>query len=380
MAEPSSAAMRLAWHYENPMAQALEAQRAGVPVLGITSNTIPWELARAAGFFPVMLRRNGRIFPAADEYMETNVFQARIRGIFDGVVRGDWDFLRGVLIPRTSEQEYKLFLYLREVARERSRDGMPPVYLYDLLHSRSPESHAYGLDRTRDLKKQLEETSGRPVGANALREAVAESNSARAAARRLLRLRDGSPRLSGTEALRLTGAYWFMSRAEFAKLALEAAENLEGREALPGARLLVKGAPLDGVGLHAELETHGAIVVAEDDWWGARSAGRDIDSGNDVLKAIFEHYYSEAPSPRVFPAEDADRWFETRVTDGIDGVVFYLPAEDYVAGWDYPRQKRFLDHAGIPSMVVREDAGAGELSVEAHKCIDRFVRETVRRR
>jgi benzoyl-CoA reductase/2-hydroxyglutaryl-CoA dehydratase subunit BcrC/BadD/HgdB len=375
MPEPTSATMRLAWHYENPMAQALEAHRAGIPVVGITSNTIPWELVRAAGFFPLMLRADGRATPAADEYMEANVFHRRIRQIFDSVVSGAWDFLRAILLPRTSEQEYKLFLYSREVARERTREGMPRVYLYDLLHTRSPESREYGLERTYELKKQLEEITGQPIGADALREAVVESNAARAALRRLLRLRHDGPRLSGTEALRLIGPFWFMSRAEFATLALEAAEDLERRERLPGVRLLVKGAPLDGVGLHSALETRGAVVIAEDDWWGARSVGADIDASADVL----EHYYLEAPSPRVFPPEDADRWFQSRVTNGVDGVVFYLPPEDYVAGWDYPRQKQFLDGLGIRSLAVCEDAGAGALSLKARESIEQFVRASARK-
>src|SRR5580658_5681210 len=105
MPESNSAASQLAWHYENPMAQALEAHRAGVPVVGVTSNTVPWELIRAAGFFPVMLHPAQRATPAADEYMERDVFQSRIRGIFDSVVRGEWDFLRAIIFPRTSEQE-----------------------------------------------------------------------------------------------------------------------------------------------------------------------------------------------------------------------------------------------------------------------------------
>jgi benzoyl-CoA reductase/2-hydroxyglutaryl-CoA dehydratase subunit BcrC/BadD/HgdB len=380
MPESNSAAMRLAWHYENPMAQALEAHRAGAPVVGVTSNTIPWELIQAAGFFPVMLRSSQSTAPAADEYMETNVFQARIRQIFESAVSGVWSFLQTIIISRTSEQEYKLFLYLREVAREGARNGMPPVYLFDLLHSRSPESHAYGLNRTEKLKKHLEEIAGRPIATRDLVEEVAESNAARAAVRRLLRLRHGTPRLTGTEALPLIGAYWFMARAEYVKLALEAAEILERRETLPGVRLLVKGAPLDRVGPHAALETHGAIVVAEDDWWGTRSVGADIDAGNDVLKAIAEHYYSDAPSPRVFPSEAADRWFQSNLTDGVDGVVFYLPPDDYVAAWDYPRQKRFLDGVGIPSLVLREGLGTGELSSESHQSIEQFVRETARKR
>src|SRR6204780_2705564 len=200
MPESDSAAMQLAWHYEHPMAQAIEAHRAGIAVVGLTSNTIPWELIRAAGLFPVMLRPGRRATPAADEYMETDVFQARIRQIFDSALSGEWSFLRAIILSRTSEQEYKLFLYLREVGREGARDGMPPAYLYGLLHSHSAETRAYGISRTEELKRQLEEIAGRPITARDMAESVAESNAARAAVRRLLQLRQGSPRLSGTEA------------------------------------------------------------------------------------------------------------------------------------------------------------------------------------
>lgn len=374
MDQSSGAATRLAWHYENPMAQAMEAHRSGVPVVGLTSNTVPWELIRAAGFFPVMLRPAQDVAPAADEFMETNVFPDRIRQIFESAVGGEWSFLRAIILSRTSEQEYKLFLYLREVARESTRDGMPPVHLYGLLHSQSEETRAHGMSRTEELKRVLEEIAGHPITARDMAEAIAESNAARAAVRRLLQLRKGAPRLSGAEALPLIGAYWFMPRAEYAKLATEAAEALERREPLPGARLIVKGASLDHVQLHAALESHGAIVVAEDDWWGARSVGGDISEGGDALKAIFDHYYLDAPSPRMFPRDVADHWFESRVREGVDGVVFYLPSEDFALGWDYPRQKVFLDGLGIPSIVVREDPAAGELSSQSHESIKQFVK------
>jgi benzoyl-CoA reductase/2-hydroxyglutaryl-CoA dehydratase subunit BcrC/BadD/HgdB len=380
MPESNSAAKQLAWHYENPMAQAIEAHRAGIPVVGLTSNTIPWELIRAAGLFPVMLRPARGATPAADEFMEKDVFQARIRQIFESTVTGEWSFLRAIILSRTSEQEYKLFLYLREVARESPREGVPPVYLYDLLHSQSAETSAYGISRTEELKRQLEAIADRRIAAQDMAEAIAESNAARAAVRLLLGLRQGAPRLGGTEALPLIGAYWFMARSEYAKLATEAADIFRRREPFPGARLIVKGAPLEHVQLHAALESHGAMVIAEDDWWGTRSVGADIDPGSDALKAIFEHYYLDAPSPRVFPSEAADRWFKSRVREGVDGAVFYLPPEDYVLGWDFPRQKHFLDDLLIPSLIVGQDPGAGELGSQLHGNIERFVNAIVPKR
>lgn len=335
------------------MAQALERHNAGIPIVGVTSNTVPWELISAAGLFPVMLRPPVTATSLADEFMEENVFQPRIRNIFSQVISEEAQFLDAIIIPRTSEQEYKLFLYLREVARADVR--MPPVYLYDLLHYRTAESHTYGLNRTQALKKQIEEIAGHTIAPNALSRAIAESNAGRAAARSLLRLREGTPRLGGSDALPLVGAFWFMDRAEYADVAQEAAIVIERRPPLLGARLIVKGLPLEHNGLHRMLESHGAVVVAEDDWWGTRCAGDDIADLQDGITAVFEKYYIDSPSIRVFPPGIADEWFETAVRKGIDGVVFYLPQDDYVAGWDYPRQKLFLDKLGIPNLLIRSD-------------------------
>lgn len=357
---------RLAWHYENPMAQAQEKYDAGVPVVGITSNTVPWELLSAAGLFPVMLRPPATTTPFADKFMEENVFHPRIRGIFDQLVSGEWKFLNAVIIPRTSEQEYKLFLYLREVARTSMDVRMPPVYLYDLLHSRSDETQAYGLNRTQAFKKQIEKIAGHPIAPSELSRAITESNAGRAAVRSLLRLREGTPRLRGSNALPLVGAFWFMDRAEYAIIGQQTALTIEKRPPLRGARLIVKGLPLDHNGLHRVLESHGAIVVAEDDWWGTRCAGDDIPDQQDGISAVFEKYYFNSPSPRVFPPGIADEWFENAVRTRCDGVVFYLPPEDYVAGWDYPRQKLFLDKLGIPSLLMRSDAAHLDIKESEH--------------
>ena len=46
---------RLTWHYEKPAAEAMASAANGIPVVGITSNTVPWELIRAAGAFPCVI-------------------------------------------------------------------------------------------------------------------------------------------------------------------------------------------------------------------------------------------------------------------------------------------------------------------------------------
>ncbi|NOT61278.1 MAG: 2-hydroxyacyl-CoA dehydratase, partial [Acidobacteria bacterium] len=241
-------------------------------------------------------------------------------------------------------------------------DKIPPTYLYDLLHTRTPRSERYGLERTKELALRLAEATGQAITDESLTNAINESNAARAAIRQLLRLRRrAKPKLSGAEAMALIGAWNFMDRTSFAELAAQAVNELKAAKSLNGPRLLVKGAALDHPLMHQALESHGAIVVAEDDWHGARAAGRDIALGKDLLACVFRKYHRDAESPRVYPADVADKWFEREALHNIDGVVFYLPPEDDIGGWDYPRQKQFLVQRGIPHLLIREEAREAQL-------------------
>ncbi len=364
---------RLTWHYENPAAEAMVAAANGIPVVGITSNTVPWELIRAAGAFPCVINSGNADHPDIANFMEEGVFEKRIRAIFGAAISGDLQHLSLLLISRTSEQEYKLYLYLREVARQDPKRRIPAVYLYDVLHTRSSESYAYGLERTLCLKKRLEELTGKAIDDVGLLQAIEESNSARRAIRNLLSLRKPEPKVSGTEALALIGPSFFIHKDKYAGMASEVLKVIEHRNPLRGKRVLIEGASLNHRGLHKAFEKHGAVVVAEDDWWGSRSSGEDISDGsNDLMRAIFEKYYLDTPSLRLFPFEIADAWFQKASADGIDGVVFYLPPEDCVAGWDYPRRRQFLDERGVPHLLVRDDARS--ISEECRGRIEQFVR------
>ena len=124
----------------------------GSRIAGITSNTVPWEILRAAGYAPCLLKEDAGPTPYADRWME-DVFDHRIRVIFDRLCSGAWSHVHRVVIPRTSEQEHKLYLYLREMARTQAGPAIPELYFYNLLHTRTPESHDYGLERTRQIEQ-----------------------------------------------------------------------------------------------------------------------------------------------------------------------------------------------------------------------------------
>ena len=373
-----SAISALVHCFAQPLADARARQAAGDAVVGTVATTIPWEILRAAGFSPVVVRPVRQPAEGCEEFLEPHVFSPRIRALFESAVAGDLSFLTALAFARTSEQEYKAYLYLREVAREGRGGSLPPLWFFDLLYSPSPHAYEYGLAQTREWLVRIAALTGRAVHAENLRVAIAESNAARAAVRRLLALRRAEPKLSGAEALALLGSFFLLDRGSYAALANRAATEAERRSPLKGPRLILAGAWLDHERLHALLESHGAVVIGEDGEWGLRAAGRDIESDAEGVAAIFDKYYRDGPSVRQFaPADRA--WLDELSAADVDGLVFYLPPDDSVMGWDMPHERTRLDARGIPSLVIRDDVDDPRMPARWHETIAAFIRQVSRR-
>ncbi|MGH9592760.1 MAG: 2-hydroxyacyl-CoA dehydratase, partial [Bryobacteraceae bacterium] len=209
---------------------------------------------------------------------------------------------------------------------------------------------------------------------NDLCQAIAEGNRARAAVREILHQRHAG-RLEGSAAITIIRGFYTEDREQFARSAPEKLRCISPANSESRPRIMIKGAPLDHTALHCLVERCGGYVVAEDDWSGSRAAGdHDIRMDGDPVVAIFDKYFYDAVSPRVHPPSDADAWFGREIKKNkVNGVLFYIPLEDDVVGWDYPRHLALLKTGGVPSLAVRE-SGAPEPSSRLTDQVSDFVR------
>jgi hypothetical protein len=326
-------------------------------VVGVLGNAAPVELVLAAGRRPVLVAPEPpHPTPFADPWMESD-FEWEQRSLVDRAVRGDFESLDLLIVTRSYHEVY---YYLKEIVRQGQGPKVPPLYMYDLMQSQRPAVRPYGLNRTSDLLARLERLAERPISDSDLRAAIALTNRRRRAIRDLLeRRRQGQ--VSGATAVRAIGAGFFMDPSTYTETltaflaelpADEPASDLAGRPRL----LVVPSEPLYRPALHDALEAAGALVVAEDDWWGARAAGDDIPENAPPMSAIFEKYFSDAPSLAVSPRAPREAWLRAQIERGdIDGVVFYVPPSDHLFGWYYPGLKAYLDERGVPSALIRDD-------------------------
>lgn len=314
---------------------------------------VPVELLRAAGLNPIFARGDSRPTPAADRVLEPELFPSRLRQLVEAALTGRLADVAAILLPRSSDPDYKCFLYLRELVRSGVSPRLPPILLFDLLHADDAVARAYNGDRARALALRLASLTERHPTAADLGAAIASANAARAAARRFNALRCDEPRVAGTDALPALGAFWHVEPRRYASLANAAADSMAGRTRLRGPRVLVAGAPVDASTLHAAIEAEGGVVVAELSPFGGCGTAADVGTWDDPFAALAAHYACESIDGRL-PVHSMMRRLDD-VLPTLDAVAISLPPDDASFGWDYPRLRERLARRPIPHTVLTGD-------------------------
>jgi benzoyl-CoA reductase/2-hydroxyglutaryl-CoA dehydratase subunit BcrC/BadD/HgdB len=319
--------------------------------------SVPVELVRAAGFSPVFARGRSTPTPAADRVLEPDLFPNRLRQLVEAALTHRLTGVAAIVLPRSSDPDYKCFLYLRELARRGIAAELPPVLLFDLLQSDDADARAYNAARARDLSMRLANLAGRQPHVDDLREAIGGANRARAAARRLHALRTDPPRIAGTEVLPLLGAFWQLEPERYTTLADATADTLTQRLPLEWPRVLVAGVPVDAPTMHAAIEAEGAVVVAELSPFGGSGTSADVGIADDPFTALANHYGRKSIHARL-PVNILMHKLDD-LLGAAQAVVLSQPHDDASFGWDYPRVRELLVRRAIPHAVLSGDPTFG---------------------
>lgn len=327
--------------------------------------SVPVEIVRAAGLKPVTALGGSRETPAADSVLESGIFPGRLRALVEKALTGELDGIAAIVFPRTSDADYKCFLYLREFLRRGMIKFLPPVLLFDLLHSVNADVPAYDADRTLEFFDRLKALSGVKATVDDLQREIALADTGRAAARRIIELRLGKPRVSGRETFPLLGAFWQLPPRRYTALAHAAAEEMADRAPLPQPRVLLVGAPIDSPVVHEAVEAAGAVVVGEVSPFGSGVAGDDVGVEGDPIRALADKYRRDSIDARM-PVQVLRRWIESLLA-AVDAVLVSLPPYDAVFGWDYPELADFLVQRSIPHATLESDPALGLTAAERER-------------
>ena len=334
---------------------ALHWKAQGGQVIGCLGSDVPEELLIAAGFLTVRVYGDpGLSAEAADRYIE-RAFDPLVRSQFARiVVDGAYSYLDHLIVSRSSDALVRVFYYLRDLRRLEPSLPVPDLYFFDLLHSRYRTSALYNRDRARDLRGVVERWCGRLITPEAISEAIVTCEENRRLLRQLTALRaPGAPRVSGVQALQVIGASMFLPREEHNRLLRAFLAEAEEYPPLSGVRLFVTGSAQDHPHLYELVESCGAVVVGEDHDWGNRHFAGEIDTTADPIDAIVDRYHLRPPSTsRASVSARVGALVEQVRAAEAQGVLFYILEKDDAPSWDFPEQRKELEGAGIPVLLL----------------------------
>ena len=156
--------------YENRTKRARELHSQGQKVVGYLCCYVPLELFTASGVIPYrIMGRLDQTISEADSHLETIVCPF-IRSCFDMALKGDYDFLDGIVMPHscdTVQRIYDIWKYHKKPAFS---------HFLNLPHMEDESSKIFYLKELERLKKALEDFTGHRISDIDMRKAIALHN------------------------------------------------------------------------------------------------------------------------------------------------------------------------------------------------------------
>ena len=345
---------------------------AGGKVVGYVTPSVPAELIEAAGMRPIMLSAGAEISTTLGDRVMEDLFDTSIRGIFERLLKGEFDFLSAVILPRANDSAHRLYYYLSELKRL-GEAKLPPVLLCDVVMTPDEASRRYSIDALGRLWEELKAIGNNRAGDAELRAAVRAANQGTrwlmgaVAARRI-------GKLPGAEALALYAAAHMLPGDELEARSEREAKILSPASGPKGPRVMICGSAQTDAGLHGLIEASGGAVVMDYHAGGEFSMSPLIDEQQTPLEAVADRLRADQAASRRFADMAAEAATFARSLRADLAIFSYLPEEEALT-WDYPEEKAALEAAGVRVLRLPEqtrpfDVAANRAAVEA------FVRGT----
>jgi len=317
----------------------LAAYRSASRGIGFVGPDIPIEVLIASG------RPHGHLpwrpdgtTPWADRWLESS-FPYWARSILEQWHDGVFDALDTVVFSRTDDASQRLYYYVRELQRNGKLRG-PAPRIFDVALIPRESSLAHTEAALRELMRAL------GVDADALPAAIERAN----AIRRHIALLERSRAANGP-------LYERLGRAALWSDPCDWIDSLRLPDAPPATtRLLLAGSMPPDERVHDAAEAAGASVVAETHALALGRLGPELDAASagpldEPVRAVAKYLRAASVAPRAFL--DRGAWIVERARAArVDGVVLWLTREDEALAWTAPVQRRALEAAGMPVLML----------------------------
>ncbi|MEE9202885.1 MAG: 2-hydroxyacyl-CoA dehydratase family protein [Dehalococcoidia bacterium] len=340
--------------------RARQLKGEGKKVVGYLCCYPPVEFLTALDLVPFRIQGSTRVpISQADAYLET-IMCPFIRSCFDRALRGDYEFLDGLVVPHSCDTVQRIYDIWRFYS------PVPFTHFINVPHMVSPSSYPFFEMELEGFQRALESFTGKKVTPEALKAAVELHDESRRLIRELYELRK-APRITGTEVLQVMMAITTVPVVEANELLREVIAEASARQPLPPRpRVLIYGSELDDTPFIKLVEDTGAYVVMDDICTGSRAHWQMVGNTAPPVQALARRYLEGINCPRTYRprtgshAQDLEERFgylKGFVQDyGVQGVIFYIIRYCDTHELDVPDVREYLEkEAGVPVLPIEDD-------------------------
>jgi len=339
--------------------QILDAKSRGDRVFGWLCTYTPEEVIHAAGILPVRIVG----YPQETElddgtaylYVNTCSFS---RSCFQLAIRGEYDFLDGVVGGSTCDGVRRLFDLWRHYI------GTPFHHVLSVPRKYTEKAHQLYYQEVQKFTRHLEEWIGHEIPDNALRESIELYNESRRLLRELYDLRQlDTPPITGAETLEVMNASYRMPKETFNQWIGEFISEVKtsGNRHTGRARLMVVGSVLTNAEFIRSMEDLGGLVVTDELCTGTRYWGDPVvlDDKKPLLEALSRRYLNNYPCARMYPSDERFNRIIQSVRDfRVDGVISQTIRYCVPYCHDLPLLTERLKAEGIPILPLDVEYGS----------------------
>lgn len=299
-----------------------------------------------------------------------------LRSILDLGLKGQYDFLDGVVMAHTCEVGEKIFHIWKTYLK------LDYLFFIDTPHTTHKAAQEYHKELLIDFKKSLEAFTGKELTKERLFDAIKAHNEQRKLVRDLYELRKfDRPLISGVETLQVVKALMSIPVDEGNGLLREVISEVKERSVdsqKRQKRLLLWGSIIDDVAMLQLIEDLGVDLVMDDSCVGSRAYFQDTKLTEDPLDGLAYRYLVEIKCPRTFREIEHDgpkleymKDIETRfgylgefVKEWkVDGIILHALRYCDIHAYEIPAIRDYLDTIGVKSIYIEPDYNESALAL-----------------
>lgn len=335
----------------DPYAGARAHAEQGGKVAGFMCSYAPQELFHAAGYLPVRIIGREGGTERSDRLLQPFACSFA-RSAFDCALGGDFDFLSLAVFSHTCDTMQNL----ADLWKAHTPDA--PVLIVSVpTQVAGAAALEYFRSELHRVKSELEAIAG-PIPEGRLRDSVRLYLAHQQRMRDLYALRRAHPGLmTGSQMMAVVMSSFLMPKEEHHQLlseVLDALRPVEDGSRIERPRVLVGGSVCQSRAFIDAIESAGCTVADDDLCMGSRSfLLPDIDE-SDPIDAILQSYAQRTPCPAFHKPgfHPGGHIVERARAAQADGVVYLLTKFCDPAGFDYPPERKALEDAGIPVLML----------------------------